>query len=113
MDKNKNNSIEGLKWIEKTIVYEVTDTVDGVDNVYEEINELRKYPMDILKKLDDIYDGLFKGIDVCDEISESEELSEISRGYEEWLRERLIKALSVIDRVVYRDENTSSNEDDD
>ena len=86
-----------LEWLKEKITYHI---VSGSDE-YEVEATMRNFPDEIKNKLDNLYGALCNGIDLCEKISESKELSEISKGHEEWFLERLEKALGVMDELIY------------
>ena len=86
-----------LEWLSENITYHI---VSGSDE-YEVEATMREFPDEIKLRLDNLYGALCDGIDLCEKISEDEELSKISKGHEEWFLERLEKALGVMDELIY------------
>ena len=85
------------KYLSEKTTYHI---ISGSDE-YDVEATMRNFPDEIKLRLDNIYGALCNGIELCEKISESKELSEISKGHEEWFLERLEKALGVMDELIY------------
>ena len=98
-DKYKylSKNTDKYKYLSEKTTYHI---VSGSDE-YEVEATMREFPDEIKLRLDNLYGALCNGIELCEKISESKELSEISKGHEEWFLERLEKALGVMDELIY------------
>lgn len=88
------------KWLGETITY-YGDCNYKINSEKEVICYMRDYPENIKEKLDELYGGIKKGIELCQNIQEDCELDMISLGNAEWLEEKLEKALSVLVELIY------------
>ena len=95
--KHLKENTDKYKYLLEKTTYHI---VSGSDE-YEVEATMREFPDEIKNKLDNLYGALCNGIELCEKISEDKELSEISKGHEEWFLERLEKALGVMDELIY------------
>ena len=95
--KHLKENTDKYKYLSEKTTYHI---VSGSDE-YEVEATMREFPDEIKNKLDNLYGALCDGIELCEKISEDKELSEISKGHEEWFLERLEKALGVMDELIY------------
>ena len=105
MDENINKNISEnisknkYKWLDESIT-----CYSNYNTKYEKeiICHMRDYPENIKEKLDELYGGIIKGIELCQNIQENCELYMLNPRNAEWLEERLEKALSVLVGLVYK-----------
>ena len=95
--KHLKENTDKYKYLSEKTTYHI---VSGSDE-YEVEATMRDFPDEIKNKLDNLYGALCNGIELCEKISQDKELSEISKGHEEWFLERLEKALGVMDELIY------------
>ena len=86
-----------LKHIKEKITVHVTSGDDKYDNECE----VKNYPYEIKVKLDELLGALKNGVKLCEEINENKNLKEISNGYEENLKDNLIKAWGCMLPLVW------------